>query len=190
MAYFHRLTDIVTCNLTALLEQAANPRAALDDILREMRDGLAGAQRSVATAESAANRLQVELTEHRRQIAEWIEHARTELTAGRDDQARLALVRKQEVDALVAGLEQQLAAAAGTRDHLTTTLRAMEARLADAVRRRQELDSDAAPDASSTPGGLAGSAPAPVPPPAMDDRRAARVEAELEALRQELQKAH
>ena len=41
-----------------------------------------------------------------------------------------------EVENLIAGLEQQQHAAVSTRDHLKTTLHALEARLSDAQRRR------------------------------------------------------
>ena len=45
MSYFSRLTDIVTCNLTELLAREADPAAALEGIIAEMQEGLAGAKR-------------------------------------------------------------------------------------------------------------------------------------------------
>jgi phage shock protein A len=77
----------------------------------------------------------------------------------------------------VGGLEQQLKAAHATREHLTTTLRALEARLSEA--RRRQLELEASPKArvgSSQSGGTA----------AEDDPRAQEIETELEALRREL----
>ena len=50
MAYFSRLTDIVTCSLTELLSKATDPQQALSQIITEMREGLAGAERSVGSA--------------------------------------------------------------------------------------------------------------------------------------------
>ena len=61
------------------------------------------------------------------------------MAASNEDKARLALIRKHEVDDLTASLEEQLKAAEQTRDHLSTTFRALEARLADARRRQQAL---------------------------------------------------
>jgi phage shock protein A len=136
MSYFSRLTDIVTCNLTKLLEEAEDPRAALQQIIEEMEEGVSGARRSMRTAESNEQRLRDELDEHRGQVAYWADKAREELKGGDEDQARLALVRKREAENLIAGLGQQLEAAISTREHLATTFRALEARLAEAVRRR------------------------------------------------------
>ena len=61
MSYFSRLTDIVTCNLTQLLAQAEDPRAAISEIIQEMREGVAGAQRRVSTAVASEERLRLEL---------------------------------------------------------------------------------------------------------------------------------
>ena len=146
MTYFSRLTDIVTCNLTELLAEADDPAAALQEIIAEMDAGMAGARRSMQTAQGNEDRIRGEVEEHSRQITHWSEKAKEHLVAGAEDQARLALVRKREVEDLVAGLEQQLLAAEQTREHLATTFRALEARLAEAQRRQQgEADGEASP---------------------------------------------
>jgi phage shock protein A len=137
MTYFSRLTDIVTCNLTKLLAEADDPAAALQEIIAEMDAGMAGARRSMQTAQRNEDRIRGEVEEHSAQITHWAGKAKEHLVAGAEGQARLALVRKREVEDLVAGLEQQLVAAEQTREHLSTTFRALEARLAEARRRQQ-----------------------------------------------------
>ena len=137
MTYFSRLTDIVTCNLTKLLAEADDPAAALQEIIAEMDAGMAGARRSMQTAQRNEDRIRSEVEEHSGQITHWSKKAKEHLIAGAEGQARLALVRKREVEDLVAGLEQQLLAAEQTREHLSTTFRALEARLAEARRRQQ-----------------------------------------------------
>lgn len=148
MTYFSRLTDIVTCNLTKLLAEADDPVAALQEIIAEMDAGMAGARRSMQTAQANEDRIRGEVEEHSRQITHWSEKAKEHLVAEAEDQARLALVRKREVEDLVAGLEQQLLAAEQTREHLATTFRALEARLAEARRRQQGVA-----DGEGSPGG-------------------------------------
>ena len=180
MSYFNRLTDIVTCNLSEILSREADPPAAIEQIVGEMQEGLAGAKRSVATAAASQQRLQKELAEHRAQIEYWTSQAKEELTAGKEDQARLALVRKQEVEDLVGGLELQYNAAVATREHLTTTLRALEARLAEAQRKQSQIASGATAEAATIPiSGVERSA-------SPDESRNARIEAELQALKREL----
>ena len=63
MAFFSRLTDIVTCNLNEIIARADDPLAALDDVIREMEEGLAGARRSVATAQANSDRIEQELND-------------------------------------------------------------------------------------------------------------------------------
>ena len=151
MTYFSRLTDIVTCNLTKLLDEADDPAAALQEIIAEMEAGMAGARRSTQTAQANEGRIRDEVKEHSGQVAHWANRAKEHLVAGSDDQARLALIRKREVEHLVAGLEQQLQAAVQTREHLATTSRALEARLAEA-RRRQQRGQDGDESASDAGG--------------------------------------
>src|SRR5262249_42916689 len=127
-----------------------------------------------------------ELEERHKQAAWWGNKAREELAQDREDAARQALLRKRETEDLEAGIEQQLAAASSTREHLSTTMRAIEARLAEARRKQQELlnPAAAAPKrATATATGPSGS----TLPPTVDRTRAAQIEAELEALRRELQ---
>jgi len=139
MAYFSRLSDIVTCNLNDLLEKEQDPSSAILSILQEIEAGVAGANRSVTTAASNLQQIQNEIEEHRRQVTHWKEKAREELSTNREEAARRALVRKREVEDLIAGLDQQYAAAVATREQLETTRRALEARLAEARRLNEEF---------------------------------------------------
>jgi phage shock protein A len=150
MPFFSRLTDIVTCNLTSMLAGVDNPQAALAEIVKEMEQGIAGAQRCMKTATENENRLRAEIDEQRRQSDYWVGQARQHIGENDEDQARLDLLRKHEVENLMAGLEIQLKAAATTREHLTTTYHALEARLADARRRIAALK-DSAPTAAVQP---------------------------------------
>lgn len=179
MPYFSRLTDIVTCNLSSILEQADDPRIALEEILFEMQEGVAGAERSVKTADANVCRLEVEIGEQRLEIASWVKTAQQALTQGQEGHARQALQRKHEVEDLIAGLEQQLEAAISTRDHLRTMLSALQARQADARRRLLAIDQ---PEANA-PGAIPADPPATT---AVVADRQNRIEAELEALRQQL----
>lgn len=180
MSYFSRLTDIVTCNLTDLLSRETEPLPALQAIIAEMEEGLAGAQRSVATAKRSVERIQTELAEQHRQVEHWKDMAKEALKSGDENDARLAIVRKQEIEDVAAGMEQQLDAATATAEHLATTQRALEARIAEARRKLLELESSSATLAAAT---------SRTGDPAFDSanaERAGRVEAELEALRKEI----
>jgi phage shock protein A len=184
MSFFSRLSDIISCKLDDLLANAGEPAAAIDGIIAEIEEGRAGASRSVQSATSAEQRLRTELVERQGQAVFWGTKAREELSAGREDGARQSLLRKRETEDLVAGLEQQLAAAASTREHLSTTLRAIEARLAEARRRKGELQTSTitAGNSSKPPRGKEQHADAAT----IDRSRAAQIEEDLDALRREL----
>jgi phage shock protein A len=179
MSYFSRLTDIVTCNLSHLLAQAEDPQAAIAEIIEEMREGLSGAQRSVNTAGASEERLRTEIESHRAQIQFWTGKAKEQLQAGVDADARQSLLRKREVEDLIAGLSQQHKAATATRTHLATMQRALEARLAEALRRQESLGVAMEVAPSNVPSYLA-------TPHGFPDDRHREIDAELEALRQEL----
>ncbi len=138
MPYFSRLTDIVTCSLTALLNETDNPQEALQDIIREMEGGLAGAQRSVQSARQNEERLQSELEQSRQQVEHFDTEALRLLKENDENAARMALYRKKEASDLAAGLQQQVAVAHSTYEALMTTYRALEARLAEARRKLSE----------------------------------------------------
>ena len=182
MSYFSRLSDIVSCKLDDLLTEAGDPAAAMARIVSEIEEGLAGARRSVAAAASAEQRLQGELADRGTQVTYWGDKARAELAAGHEESARQALFRKRESDDLLAGLRQQLAAATSTREHLSTTLRAIEARLAEARRRQDDLIATGKLVRTGMPLEIG---PVSVSTP-YDRSRMEQVEADLEALRREL----
>lgn len=182
MSYFSRLTDIVTCNLTHLLNHAEDPVKEIEQIIAEMKEGLAGANRSVKTATSNEQAIKQELQEHQQQVFHWKEAAKNALATGDEAEARNSLVRKQEIEDLMAGLEQQHQAAVATCEHLTTTLHALQARLAEAKRKQAELtaqaglsETEALDEADST------SDETPLAP-----SRSEQIDSELEALKREL----
>lgn len=182
MSYFSRLSDIVTCNLSALLEDSDDPAGTLSEIINEMQQGVTGARRSVTTACNNVARIESEISEQRQTVNDWMDQARAALVSGDEETARRHLLRKREVEDLIAGLEQQRSAATATRNHLQTMLNALEARLHDARRRLASLEAgQAAAEATSGDASPAGDGDV------VDDRRLSDVEAELEALRRELQ---
>lgn len=180
MSYFSRLTDIVTCNLTQLLNEAADPKAAINEIVTEMQEGLAGAQRSVNTASNSEQRLKREIDEHRQSVASWTGKAKEQLAAGLESEARQSLMRKREIEDLIAGLEQQHKAAIATRQHLATMQRALEARLSEAVRKRDELGVLPEPTPPASLGRFS------IPTATGHNDRENQIDEELEALKREL----
>ncbi len=148
-----------------------------------MEEGVAGANRSVTTAQASVERIEQELKEHSSQIEQWTAKAKQELSSGAEDAARLALMRKSEVEDLVAGLEQQQQAAVTTRNHLTTMQRAVEARLSEAKRRLHQLEADLPSGETASQVTETSHLASPITP---NESRQQQIEAELDALKKEL----
>jgi phage shock protein A len=180
MSYFSRLTDIVTCNLTELLAQAPDPQRAIAAIIREMEEGLAGAQRSMTTASNRREQLAQNLDQHQQQVQDWMAKAKSALVQQQEQDARQFLARKREVEDLIAGLQQEFHSATRTCDHLATMQRALEARHAEAVRRQAEILGGTQPTQADpvVPSAVSSSS-------ASSDRLQA-IEDELAALKQQL----
>lgn len=183
MSFFSRLTDIVTCNVNELIRNAPDPKVAAQQILRELEEGVAGARRSARTAATATGRCDCEIQQNQSQIVYWNSQAKSDLAEGNESGARLSLIRKKEVEDLVAALHREQQAARATHEHLQTVLRAVEARLAEARRIHRELN----PESSVMPHA---STPqiedALLNPPEVDSHREQQIDEELERLRREL----
>ncbi|RLS41955.1 MAG: hypothetical protein DWH78_01555 [Planctomycetota bacterium] len=179
MPHFSRLTDIITCNLTEILNGVSDPGQTLQEIVDEMNEGLAACRRNVRTAANNGERLHQEIAEYEVQVAEWKNRARLFLSEGDEEGARDSLRRKVEVEDLIAGLQPELDAANQTCQHMLRIQKALEARQAEALRKMEQLTGLQAtlkPTSEST--AMATSAASAA--------RAREVEAELEALKREL----
>ena len=139
MPYFPRLTAIVTCSLTEILDGSEDPEITLREVIREMEQGLSGARRSARTADSNRARIQRDIEEHTGQMDQWVSRARKALEANREDEAREALTRKVELEDLLDGLKPELNAAAKTHEHMLRIQKALEARHSEALRRLSEV---------------------------------------------------
>jgi phage shock protein A len=179
MPHFSRLTDIITCNITQILDSAPEPVQTLREIINEMNEGLAACRRNVRTSAGNGERLRQEISEYESQIAEWKSKARQFLTDGDEEGARDSLRRKVEVEDLVAGLRPELDAANATWQHMLRIQKALEARQAEAMRKLEDINGHAPePQVTSETALLSASA--------TSKERAREVEAELEALKREL----
>lgn len=180
MPHFSRLTDIITCSLTEILRTAADPAVTLQEIIGEMTEGLEACRRNVRTSTSNSERLKREISEYEAQVVVWKDRAKQNLAGSNEDAARNALRRKVEMEDLIAGLRPELDAALATCQHMLRIQNALEARHAEALRKLEEFT-------GQPPAVRLESETAVLFASAANQKRTATVEAELEALRRELQ---
>ena len=180
MPHFSRLTDIITCSLTEILNAAADPALTLQEIIGEMHEGLGACRRNVQTSTNNGERLKREISDYEKQIDLWKERAKRSLADGDDDAARNSLRRKVEIEDLIAGLRPELDAAVSASQHMLRIQKALEARCSEALRKLEELTGQPPSISLESETAIHSSA-------AATQKRRTAVEAELEALRRELQ---
>src|SRR6266496_3883806 len=136
---FKRINDVITANINELIDRVEDPERMIKQIIREMEDNIRKAKEGVIEAIASEKQLQKDLENHRRQSAEWLKRAEEALQANKEDLARAALARKKEHDNIIKALEPSWEAANNTSDRLKTQLRALEAKLEEARRKRSTL---------------------------------------------------
>lgn len=179
MPHFSRLTDIVTCSLTEILEVSEDPHTTLTEVIQEMEEGLASSRRVAKTSRANCDRLEKEIAQHSTQVDSWVEKAKSALAAGDETSARDALTRKVEVEDLIDGLRPELQAAESNFQNMLRIQKALEARYSEARRRMSEL--------TGTPTEVRLESQTAVHAIAQSEQeKNSEVEAELEALRREI----
>ena len=93
MTYYSRLSDIVSYRIEDLVAESPDRRGAISRIIAEIRDGLTGAQRSVAGAQKSVERLLGELSERQGQSELLNTEARQQLLSGNESAARQKIGR-------------------------------------------------------------------------------------------------
>ncbi len=136
---FARISDVLSANISDLIDRVEDPEKMIKQIIREMEENIGLAKEGVVDAIASEKTLQQNVDRHRREAKTWQENARTALKDGKDDLARQALVRKNEHDTILKSLEPALESAQGTSASLKAQLKALDAKLDEAKRKRGAL---------------------------------------------------
>jgi phage shock protein A len=136
---FTRIHDIITANINDLIDRVEDPERMIKQMIREMEESVARAKEGVIDAIASEKQLYKDVEHHRRQSVEWMKKAEDALQANREDLARAALMRKKEYDSILQSLEPAWESAKATSEHLKKQLRALEAKLEEAKRKRSML---------------------------------------------------
>lgn len=136
---FKRINDVISANINDLIDRVEDPERMVKQIIREMEENISKAKEGVVLAIASEKQLQKELETNQRQSAEWLSRAETALNNNNDELARSALARKKEHDAICKVLEPSWQSAKNTSDRLKSQLKALEAKLEEARRKRTSL---------------------------------------------------
>ena len=139
MGIFSRLGTLIKSNLNDLISKAEDPEKMLNQVLVEMRNQLIEAKKQVAVAIADEKRLKKQLDQETATAQEWERKAMLAVRAGDDGLAKEALVRRQEHEGLAVQYQQQWDQQRTAVEKLKDALRALNAKIEEAQRKKNIL---------------------------------------------------
>ncbi|MBQ2697383.1 MAG: PspA/IM30 family protein [Clostridia bacterium] len=111
MGILSRFADIISANINDLLDKAEDPAKMVDQCLRDMMEDLAEVKKETAAVMAEESRCKRLVDENDKESARFEELAKRALMAGNENDARVLLAKKQEIENAGAALETAYAAA-------------------------------------------------------------------------------
>ncbi len=138
MGIFNKLSTLLRSNINDMIARAEDPETMLNQIIVDMREQLAKAKQEVAGAIVDERRLKAQAEEEQRQAQDWERRAVLAVREGRDDLARMALLRQQEYGERGQSLHETWQRQASETEKLKDSLRQLNAKI-DEARRKKNL---------------------------------------------------
>lgn len=99
MGILDRFTTIIKANINDLLDKAEDPAKIADQALRDLSEDLAEVKRETAGVMAEETRCRRLVEDNERDSEKYAEFAKKALAAGNEDDARVFIAKKQEIDA-------------------------------------------------------------------------------------------
>jgi len=139
MGIFARLKSLFSANVNAMISKAEKPEKMLNQIIIEMNEQLIESKKAVAMAIADEKKLEREKDNQFAQAKEWERKAMLAVTAGNDQLAKEALIRKQEYDNAAAEYQKQWEAQKNSVDQLKESLKELQDKIEEAKRKKNLL---------------------------------------------------
>ncbi|WP_192987926.1 PspA/IM30 family protein [Carnobacterium mobile] len=111
MAILDRFSDIISANINSLIDRMEDPEKMIDQYLRNMTEDLAEVKRNTAGVIAEETRTKRAVDQNEAEVMKYNDYAKKALSAGNEDDARIFLKKKQELENVGTGLAQSYAAA-------------------------------------------------------------------------------
>ena len=111
MSILARFKDIVSSNINSLLDRAEDPAKMVDQYLRNMHKDLASVKNETAGVMAEESRTKRLVDENNREVAKFTDLAKKALMSGNEEDARVFLTKKQELETVGAALQTSAALA-------------------------------------------------------------------------------
>lgn len=139
MAIFERLSDLIRSNVNDLIDRAEDPEKMVKQIIIDMEAQLRSATSGYANAKAGVNQVQKQMQMAQAQAKEWENKAKMALTAGNEDLAKQALVKKAEADKLAATYESSYQSMNARLDEMKGQIDTLKQKLTEARNRQAML---------------------------------------------------
>ena len=111
MSILGRFSDIISANVNAVIDRMEDPEKMIDQYLRDMMEDLAEVKQNTAGVMAEETRAKREIDQNEAEVNKYNELAKKALEAGNEDDARIFLSKKQEIESVGAGLATSYASA-------------------------------------------------------------------------------
>jgi phage shock protein A len=111
MSILNRFNDIIKANVNALIDKMEDPEKMIDQYLRDMMEDLAEVKKETAGIMAEETRAKRLVDDNQAEVAKYAEYAKKALLAENEEDARVFIAKKQEIEATGAGLVTAYAAA-------------------------------------------------------------------------------
>ena len=139
MGIFSRLRDIISSNISAMLDKAEDPHKLIKLMIQEMEDTLVEIKASCAGAMAASRKAQRAAELARTRADQWADKAALAVQKGRDDLAREALIEKRRYRERAEALERELGQCETLVQQYQDDIMQLEERLAGAREKQRVL---------------------------------------------------
>ena len=139
MGIFDRFKRVVKSNLNDMISKAEHPEKMLNQLIIDMNEQLFESKKSVASSIADEKKLERQMLQQLEQAKEWENKARLALKAGKEDLAKEALLRKQELENLGAQYRTQWEAQHESVEKLKNALRQLQQKIDEAQRKKNLL---------------------------------------------------
>jgi len=126
MGLFQRFRRVLSAQLNHLLSKAEQPEKMLNQLILDMNRQLLDVKKSVASAIADEKRLERQLNTYIDQANEWERKAILAVREQRDDLAKEALLRKQEIEGQILQLKNLLVSQHEAVEKLKLSLRELQ----------------------------------------------------------------
>jgi len=111
MAILERFGAIIKANINEIIDKMENPSKMINQYMRDMMEDLAEVKRETAGVMAEEKRTKRLADENQAEVDKYTELAKKALTAGNEEDARVFIGKKQQLEAAGAGLKTAYAAA-------------------------------------------------------------------------------